>query len=334
MENELQDFSMAFKITNMVVFEVRYNHVGSNKDADFATSAMQFTRNKKSYTSAGQCQEEVLPKESEAYKFYQKWDSKHLHSLSVEEYSDLMKDLETLKSNYEFIYKEGNRDFNWFDLVELSKTKTKKVNENKLEEDNEIGEDNLRNLIQSWCEDEEDLRFMDVDEVTDNYTDTFMSSEDLEEYGYTDADYDTVRQIIYEVVDDFITENSDIYKMAEEWDGNDYNNYLDDNEWQEIFENAPEIYKQALDVRAGFVKDAWGEIPDLVWNELMENVDEQLGFINFSPMAVIDNVIVNGSYGDFDDYKDEDESDEEFIAREEGNCYRIFPEERFIIYSL
>ena len=51
-------------------------------------------------------------------------------------------------------------------------------------------------------------------------------------------------------------------------------------------------------------------------------------------MAVIDNVIVNGSYGRFDDYKDKDETDEEFIAREENNCYRIFPEERFIIYSL
>ena len=66
----------------------------------------------------------------------------------------------------------------------------------------------------------------------------------------------------------------------------------------------------------------------------MENVDEQLGFINYSPMAVIDNVIINGSYGDFDDFKDENESDEDFIAREEDNCYRIFPEERFIIYSL
>lgn len=333
MDNELKDFSMAFKITNMVIFEVRYNHVGSNKDADFATSAMKFTRNKKNYEYAGQCQEEVLPKDSEAYKFYQKWDTKHLQELDTEEYSELLQDLETLKSNYEYLYMEGNRDFNRSSLVELSKIKTKKVNENKLEEDIEM-EDKLRDLIQTWCEGDEEILYSDVDEVTDNYTDTFVSSEDLEEYGYDDNDYDTIRQIVFEVVDTFIAENRDIYSQAEEWDGNGYTNNLDDIEWQEIFENAPDVYKQALDRRAGWVKDWLGEMPDLVWNELEENVDEQLGFINYNPMAVIDNVIVNGSYGSFDDYKGEDETDEEFIAREENNCYRIFPEERFIIYSL
>lgn len=195
-------------------------------------------------------------------------------------------------------------------------------------------EQGIKDLVQNWCELDEDMRYRDVDDVADEFTDTIMASESLENFGYSDEDRDEIYKIVYEIVDTYIAENSNIYEMAEEWDGNGYKNYLDEYEWQEIFENAPEIYKQALDARAGFVKEAWGEIPDLVWDELMENVDEQLGFINYSPMAVIDNVLVNGSYGDFDDFKDEDETDEEFIAREEDNCYRIFPEERFIIYSL
>lgn len=357
MKNELKDFSMAFKITNFVLFEVRYNHVGDNEDADFATSAVKFTRNKKSYESAGQCQDDVLPKESKAYKFYQKWDTKHLNTLDAEEYSELLNDLETLKSNYEFIYKEGNRDFNWFDLLELSKIKTKKVDESKLEEDdgmednemNEIeqaeydeeAEQFLREKVQKMCEEDGDVRFRDVDATTEEFTDTIIA--DTVTYNkesgdmYNDTDDDEYRQWVYDIVHEEVEsymEGIDIYTLADEWDGNGYTNYLDDYEWKEIFENAPEIYKGALDARAGWVKGWWGEMPDLVWDVLIENVDEQLGFNNYNPMSVIDNAIVNGSYGDFDDFKDENETDEEFIAREEDNCCRIFPEERFIIYSL
>lgn len=335
MENEnLECFASAFKISPYVVFEVRYNHVGSNQEADFATSAEVLNRRKSDYVQGGQCQDSVLPQGSPALAFYQKWDSKHLSTLSEEEYNEMKSDLQELQSKYPNIYKVGNDDIRFSEVVELSKQKSMK--ESKLEEDSDMEkrEDELRDLINEWCGSDEDTRYKDVDDVTDEYTDVVMNSESLENFGYTEADYDEIRQIVFEVVDTYIAEHTDIYAMAEEFNGNGSTDYLDDSEWEEIFRNAPETYKQALDARAGFVKDSWGEIPDLVWNELMENVDEQLGFINFSPMAVIDNVIINGSCGDFDDYKDEDESDEEFIEREEDNCYRIFPEERFIIYSL
>lgn len=137
--------------------------------------------------------------------------------------------------------------------------------------------------------------------------------------------------------DDYEGEEDDyesIYDIADSWDGNGANDELDDSEWKEIFENAPDTYLQALSRRAAFVKDWWGEIPDLVWNELEDNVKQKLGFINYDPMTVIDNVIVNGDYGDFDNYKQEDETDEDFVARVEDEVYRIFPEERFVIYSL
>ena len=336
MENEeLECFASAFKITPYVVFEVRYNHVGSNQEADFATSAEMLNRRKSDYTQGGQCQDDVLPQGSPALAFYQKWDSKHLSTLNEEEYNEMKADLQELQSKYPNIYKVGNDDIRFSEVVELSKQKSMK--ESKLEEDSDMEkrEDDLRDMIYSWCDgDSDDTRYRDAGELIDEYTDIVLNSESLENFGYTEEDYDEIRDIVSDVIDAYIEEHGDIYTMAEEFNGDGSTDYLDDIDWQEIFENAPETYKQALDARAGFVRDSWGEIPDLVWNELMENVDEQLGFINYSPMAVIDNVIINGSYGDFDDFKDENESDEDFIAREEDNCYRIFPEERFIIYSL
>ena len=51
-------------------------------------------------------------------------------------------------------------------------------------------------------------------------------------------------------------------------------------------------------------------------------------------MVVVDNIAVNGDYGDFDDYKKDGESDEDFIDRAEGEALRVFPEERFVIYNI
>lgn len=197
-------------------------------------------------------------------------------------------------------------------------------------------EQELRALIQEWFEGDADNRFRDPDDITEEYADTFIASEGLENFGYTDADRDEIYTVVSEVVTECWDEAHDIYSIAEEWDGNGYNNYLEDYEWEEIFHNAPDVYVEALHRRESFVVNnfEWASIPDLVWGELEENVEEQLGFISYNPMAVIDNVIINGSYGDFDDFKEEEESDEEFISREEDSCYRIFPEERFIIYSL
>ena len=51
MENEeLECFAAAFRISPYIVFEVRYNHVGNNQEADFATLAEVLNRRKSDYT--------------------------------------------------------------------------------------------------------------------------------------------------------------------------------------------------------------------------------------------------------------------------------------------
>lgn len=200
----------------------------------------------------------------------------------------------------------------------------------------EKDEQRIRELVNEWLDGDSDARYREPDEIVEEYADTIISNEDLENFGYTENDRDEIYKIVSEAVNEWFEEVSDIYSQAEDWDGNMAEDILEESEWKEIFENAPDVYIDCLYKRERFVVDnfGWASIPGLVWEELEENVNDKLGFINYAPEAVIDNVIVNGSYGDFDEFKDEDETDEEFIEREEDNCFRIYPEERFIIYSL
>lgn len=200
----------------------------------------------------------------------------------------------------------------------------------------EKDEQRIRELVNEWLEGDSDVRYREPDDIVEEYADTIMSSEDLENFGYSEQDRDEIYEIVSEAVNEWFEEVSDIYSQAEDWDGNMAKDMLEEYEWQEIYENAPDVYIDCLYKRERFVVDnfGWASIPGLVWEELEETVTDKLGFINYAPEAVIDNVIVNGSYGDFDEFKDEDETDEEFIEREEDNCFRIYPEERFIIYSL
>ena len=53
MENEeLECFAAAFRISPYIVFEVRYNHVGNNQEADFATLAEVLNRRKSDILNA------------------------------------------------------------------------------------------------------------------------------------------------------------------------------------------------------------------------------------------------------------------------------------------
>lgn len=129
-------------------------------------------------------------------------------------------------------------------------------------------------------------------------------------------------------------EEEDIYELVSEWDGNLANDPCDDYEWKEIAETAPDLFKQALEARENFVVTnfGWANIPEQVWEELYQLCDE--GSIQGTPGEIVDNVIINGSYGDFDEFKEEGESDEEFISRVEDSVWSIYPEDRFVIFSL
>lgn len=101
--NDIYGFHYSFAITRMIMFDVNYATLGSNKNPYFSTSAAVFNRPKTDWTSAGQGQERVLPKGSYVRKFWEKWDSKHLKKLTDEEFEELVSDIEVLKSKYKYI---------------------------------------------------------------------------------------------------------------------------------------------------------------------------------------------------------------------------------------
>ena len=129
-------------------------------------------------------------------------------------------------------------------------------------------------------------------------------------------------------------EEYDIFEEVSNWDGDLANEPCEDYEWEEIKIMEPDLFKQALEARENYVVSnyEWASIPEQVWEELYELCDEKA--IQGTPGTIIDNVIINGDYGDFDDYKEEGESDEDFISRVEDSVWRIFPEDRFVIFSL
>lgn len=94
-------------------------------------------------------------------------------------------------------------------------------------------------------------------------------------------------------------------------------------------------YEEMLNQRREEIAQFFGwTIPDLVWDEYID-LCHDCGFNKSeTPMVVVDNIAVNGDYGDFDDYKKDGESDEDFIDRAEGEALRVFPEERFVIYNI
>lgn len=117
-----KEFVATFQVTRMVLFTVDYYTLGTNQAPYFSTSAIKFVRNKKSYSSAGQCQERVLPKGSVAYRFFKKWDKHHLRQLTNEQLDELYADLEELKKIYNYLVKEKdtfqNNNDNYFSFSE------------------------------------------------------------------------------------------------------------------------------------------------------------------------------------------------------------------------
>lgn len=129
-----KEFQAVFQINKMITFEVDYYTLSNNKSAHFSTSANEFIRSKRDYLRGGQAQADLLPKGSKARAFWEKWDSLHLCDLTDEQYTELLKDIEELKANYNYIFddlsdriKPYNPNISFWRVVELSKQEPKKI---------------------------------------------------------------------------------------------------------------------------------------------------------------------------------------------------------------
>ena len=127
-----KEFKYCFQITKLVMFEVEYYTLGNNENPYFATEANKFLKNKKDYECGGQAQDQLLPKNSTARQFWEKWDKEHLKDLSDDKYREIIKDIQELKEKYNYIerikdtFKGKYEDFSFGEIVLLSKADLKK----------------------------------------------------------------------------------------------------------------------------------------------------------------------------------------------------------------
>lgn len=121
----MKEFKACFQITKTIMFEVEYYKLGNNKNPYFSTSASVFTRNKRDFSQCGQCQNKVLPKGSVARSFFKKWNEKHLEKMNDSEFMEMLEELEMLKEEYNYIYRESKifgtvEDIQFYECKELS----------------------------------------------------------------------------------------------------------------------------------------------------------------------------------------------------------------------
>lgn len=127
-----QEFLYCFQLDKMTVFDIDYYTLSTNKTAHFSTSASHFIKSKRDFDRCGQAQDDLTKKHPTARKFWQKWDNKHLHDLTDNEYIELLQDIEELKNKYNYIYldlSQRQRPYSpripFWQVVEISKQKPK-----------------------------------------------------------------------------------------------------------------------------------------------------------------------------------------------------------------
>lgn len=122
-----KSLTYSFRVGDRNIFVVRYDRVGDNKTMDFATSSSELNKRRTDITRGGQAQKDLLPKGSKAREFYEKWDKKHLKSLTQKEYNELNNDIEELKKEYPNI--NSDKFSEQVELDRNSKRKPKTTNE-------------------------------------------------------------------------------------------------------------------------------------------------------------------------------------------------------------
>jgi len=99
-----------------------------------------------------------------------------------------------------------------------------------------------------------------------------------------------------------------------------------------------EDYFDLLKDREDFVVKNWGwrKVPDALWDYIKVFLEEAYTEEPAPhPDSLIDNIIVNGDWGSFDDYRRGDENDEEMEERlSEDGAFYIDRENDLVIFSL
>ena len=96
-----------------------------------------------------------------------------------------------------------------------------------------------------------------------------------------------------------------------------------------------EDYIYLLDNRRNFVENHYNwHIPDCLWEYLCDSIKEIGVYGDNRPDIVVDNAIINGDWGDFDDYKQKFETDDDFIKRVADNVFYLNKDERVVCFSI
>lgn len=96
--------SYSFRLRKKVYFMVEFGHLKDyERPPYFSTSGGVFNYIRSDWNRCGQCQDSVLQNNTVAKRFYDKWDKLHTKSLTMEEYHDLLNDLEEMKEQYPYV---------------------------------------------------------------------------------------------------------------------------------------------------------------------------------------------------------------------------------------
>ena len=96
-----------------------------------------------------------------------------------------------------------------------------------------------------------------------------------------------------------------------------------------------ETYVDLLNQRRKEVRKSFDwTVPNVLWDWFIETIRENGISGETDPMIVVDNAIVNGDWGEFDNYKNDKETDDEFVARVEEDALFIDKNERLVCFSI
>lgn len=96
-----EEFHIVFQQSRMVLFDVSYYTLGSNRAPYFTTKACRYNQNKSDIVEGGQAQDRLTT--GKIRTFWKKWNPHHLQQLTDEERRELARDLESLKQVYNHI---------------------------------------------------------------------------------------------------------------------------------------------------------------------------------------------------------------------------------------